>query len=155
MSEATVTVYRAPGRSAAYNDHDDDDDDDDVVDIDDDDGGNDTTKDVDPLIREVLEGWDKSGTVGSYTEYQYREYTDKRIWLVEETTELTFTLEAPNSQKLYTHVQMKNGDYGILVKMNDIKFHFDNRDANPELKMDTFVLDGIKVSVRGSMYDDH
>jgi hypothetical protein len=111
----------------------------------------DEADDTDPLIKEVLEGYEESGTADIYTEYQYREQTDKKIWLVKETTEIVFTVTAPAGKKLYTHVNMKNGEYAVAVKVKDIKFTFEN---NGELKMDAFTLDGIKVTVSGSMYDD-
>jgi hypothetical protein len=104
------------------------------------------------LLKEVLEGYKDSGTYDdSYLEYGYREQTNKEIYEVEETTEVTFKLGVPNSQKMYTHVNMKNGDYAILTKVGKIEFESEN---NPKLEMEAFNLDGIKVTVSGSMYDD-
>jgi hypothetical protein len=41
-----------------------------------------------------------------------------------------------------------------LERVGEIEFHFENEDSNPELTMAAFILDGIKVAVIGSMYDD-
>jgi hypothetical protein len=104
-----------------------------------------------PLIKETLEGYEESGTAESWEIYRYREQTYQEIWLVKERTELEFTLAAPGTQKLYTHVQMKNGEYGIRAMSEEIKFEFEN---NEELTIPSVILDGIKVTVMGSMYDD-
>jgi hypothetical protein len=109
---------------------------------------------IDGLFKEVLEGYRESGTQGSYDLYKYRERTEQVIYLVEEITEIVFTVAVPDGSKMYTHVNMKNGDYALAAKVAEIQFEFDDFDANPLMKMDAFTLDGIKVSVRGSMYDD-
>jgi hypothetical protein len=123
-------------------------------------GGN-----IDPLLREVLEGYEESGTGYTYEEYLYREYTNKQIYLVEETTVLTYKIGKPasadKSQNLYTHVNMKNGNYAVMAKVGKIEFDFEDYleidnayKANSVLSMEAFNLDGIRVTVRGSIHDD-
>ena len=118
---------------------------------------------INPLFKEVLEGYAESKTDDSYEHFMYREQTDKRIWLVKEETVITFTLAVPVNQKMYTHVNMKNGDYAIMAKVGKIEFDFKEylnlEDPNDYiydtvLTMEAFNLDGIKVTVSGSMYDD-
>jgi hypothetical protein len=120
-------------------------------------------EEVHPLLREVLEGWDKSDTEDSYRNFQYREYTDKEIYYVKEKTVLLFKVGVPEGKKLYTHVNMPNGNYAVQTKVKDIKFNFDSYlelkpgdlgTHNGEQTMSGFTMDGIPVSVRGSMYDD-
>jgi len=105
------------------------------------------------LLREVLEGYRESETYGSFTDYKYREQTNKQLYLVEETTIIQFTVGIPigDSRNLYTHVNMKNGEYLLLARVDAIKYKFEH---NNELEMGEFNLDGIKVTVSGSMYDD-
>jgi hypothetical protein len=125
---------------------------------------------VDDLYKEVMEGYKESWTEDSYKAYKYLERTDKTvsgqdIWLVEETTVVYFKVGIPPElhQKLYTHVNMKNGDYAILTKVGKIEFDFEEYlnladsgeyEHDSVLTMDAFNLDGIKVTVSGSMYDD-
>ena len=108
---------------------------------------------TDELFKEVMEGYLESETVDSAEYFKYREQTDKKIWLVKEETVIEFTVGIPpgDSRNLYTHVNMKNGEYLILAKVDAIKFEFEH---NKELTMGEFNLDGIKVTVSGSMYDD-
>jgi hypothetical protein len=108
---------------------------------------------INPLLREVLEGYAESDTESSYAEFLYREYTSKDIWLVKETTEILFMVAAPEGKKLYTYVNMKNGEYGIRARAEGIELRFGGPSA-PVLSLPAFVLDGVKVTVRGSMYDD-
>jgi len=115
------------------------------------------------LLREVLEGYKESETYDGFTGYKYREQTNKQLYLVKETTEIIFTLGIPpgDSRNLYTHVNMKNGEYLVLARVDKIKLDFDSylgipytSAHNGELEMGEFNLDGIKVTVSGSMYDD-
>jgi hypothetical protein len=62
---------------------------------------------------------------------------------------------------MYTHVNMKNGEYAVLVKAGEMTFNFEDyleiASKYPQdsvLKMGGFNLDGLKVTVSGSMYDD-
>ena len=66
-------------------------------------------------------------------------------------TIIEFKVAVPDGKRMYTHVNMKNGDYSVLTKIGAIKYQFEN---NPPLEMGAFNLDGITVTVSGSMYDD-
>jgi hypothetical protein len=114
------------------------------------------------LLREVLEGYKASDTWESFNSYIYREQTNKQIWLVEETTVIEFLLRVPDDKKMYTHVNMRNGNYLVRARIYDIQLDFtpyldvssSGSGSKNELRMDTFVLDAINVAVIGSMYDD-
>ncbi len=105
-----------------------------------------------PLICEVLEGYYESGTADSYNTYKYREYVStvdatgnsQSLYKVTETTTITFTIQAPS--KTYTFVNMKNGDYNINVTCLGF--------SSTGLNIIPANLDGIKVTVAGSRYDD-
>ena len=121
------------------------------------DWADDTAKAIDPLFKEVLEGYAESKTAESYETYKYREQTDQVIYRVEEETVVEFTVGIPpekSHQNLYTHVNMKNGEYLVLTRVNEIEFEFDHYESNGLMKVAAFNLDGIKVTVSGSMYDD-
>ena len=118
---------------------------------------------IDPLLKGVLEGYGESATAGSYEYYRYREYTNQVIYEVKETTVIDFTISVPDGQKMYTHVNMKNGDYAVLAKVGKIEFDFggylnlegpDGYGDDTVLPLEAFTLDGIKITVSGSMYDD-
>ena len=108
---------------------------------------------VDSLLCEVMEGYSESMSIDSWSVYKYRERTDKVIYLVEEETVITFTLEPPGNN-MYTHVNMPNGEYAIRVWAEQFVF------SGPiEKRADLSVsgsgnLDGINITVRGSIYDD-
>jgi hypothetical protein len=122
---------------------------------------------VDDLYKEVMEGYEESHTKDSHELYKYMERTDNTvsgqdIWLVEEKTEIYFRLEVPSgdNRNLYTHVNMKNGEYAVLARVHEIEFDFKDYlgigrySEDSVLKLKEFNLDGIKVTVSGSMYDD-
>jgi len=100
-----------------------------------------------------MEGYDASRTGDSWTRLLYRERTKKDIYLVEEETVITFTL-APPSGRMYTHVNMPNGDYAIRVWAEAFTFRGpDEKPANLTVP-GSGNFDGIRVTVRGSIYDD-
>ncbi len=115
---------------------------------------------VDNLLSEVMEGYAGSMTGDSWDEFRYRERTDKAIYLVEEETVITFKLAPQAGIKLYTDVGMPNGDY--VIKVWQEPFSLDMADADTARVDDKLdftkdkptVFDGLKVTVRGSMYDD-
>jgi len=127
---------------------------------------------VDGLLKEVMEGYEESlAGKDSFEWYRYREFNYdfnkkkvKEIWKVEETTVITFPVEVPNKQKIYTDVRMKNGDYRVQAAVDKIEIDFEDyidyknciceEGHNTKLVMDAFTLEGIIVTVQGSMYDD-
>ena len=119
---------------------------------------------IDGLIKEVLEGYKESGTEEHYEDARiYREQTDKKLFLVKETTVIEFTLAIPEGKNVYTHVNMKNGEYAININIMDIEF--DIKDylelesgkayhQSSVMKIPKFTLDRLIITVSGSMYDD-
>jgi len=112
------------------------------------------TGNVDVLMTEVMEGYDASLTDYSRTEYKYQERTDKAIYLVEEETVITFSLAPPIGVRMYSHVNMPNGDYRIRVWAEPFFFTGPyEKKANLSFRNSGY-FDGLVVTVRGSMYDD-
>jgi hypothetical protein len=106
------------------------------------------------LIKEILEGYKESETEYVYEEYLYREQTNKKIYRITEETVITFTIAVPRG-KMYTHVNMANGDYTVVARVGRMEFEFDYAPHNRgKLIMQGFNLDGMSVNVRGSMHDD-
>ena len=118
-----------------------------------------TTKDrtggtVDALLAQVMEGYSESGTSESNVAYKYQERTDKKIYLVVEETVITFKLAPTTAGRIYTDVNMPNGDYRVRVWQE--KFDFVGpyeKKANLTMQ-NSGNFDGLVVTVRGSMYDD-
>jgi len=112
------------------------------------------TGNIDALFAEVMEGYTESLSNGSWLDNKYRERTDKDVYLVEEETVITFTLTPPSGTNMYTNVNMPNGDYTIRVWAEQFEF------VGPSVKKASLSMqnsgffDGLKTTVRGSMYDD-
>lgn len=102
------------------------------------------------LFREILEGWNESGTLDSYTNYKYREFvsdSNAPIYKVTETTILTFEVNKDN-KKLYTDYDMPEGNnYWMQASFNDFTY------KGMYIK-GTGVLDNINISVVDSAYND-
>lgn len=105
----------------------------------------------------VLEGYQESGTLGSNTNYQYREYVkdgEKKMYRITETTKVTIRIN-PNNIPVYTHANMQNGNYYIKAWLKDMPL---SKGKHTYSKLGTLqgvdVLDKIDVTVIGSMFDD-
>lgn len=90
-------------------------------------------------------------SIDSHRSYQLHKQLYGLAYLLEETTFITFTVAPPSEQRLYTHVNMPNGDYSIKAYVEEFDFSFDNVNTAEMRRMD---LDNITVTVSGSMYDD-
>ncbi|GHU50687.1 hypothetical protein AGMMS49975_02220 [Clostridia bacterium] len=108
---------------------------------------------TDERFKPVLEGYSQSSSGDSKTNYKYVEFVNnaEKVYKITETTTVTITVN-PDNQKVYTHAQMKNGGYGVRA-------YIDSVDLAPLTygQLGTLArvnLDGIAVSVVGSMYDD-
>jgi len=120
---------------------------------------------TDPKFQAVLEGYTKSGTKNSRTNYRYTEYVheNEKIFKVVETTTVTIIIN-PNNKKLYTHMMMKNGNYYVRALTTDINLAFNSEDEEYQLKnlrnadasgkLFGYVLDIIDIKVIGSINDD-
>ena len=113
---------------------------------------------VDKLLTEVMEGYPASKSADKSTDFGYQERTDKAIYLVEEETVITFRLAPPTKTKLYTHVNMPNGNYKIRIWSEPFSFEVPS-EKEPDKKdhldiTTTNTMDTLTITVRGSMYDD-
>lgn len=105
----------------------------------------------------VLEGYAESSTLGSKTNYQYREYVDKgqkKMYELTETTTVTIEIN-PDNLPVYTHANMQDGKYYVKAWIENAAL---NRGGHTYKKLGTLqgidVLDQIEVTVVGSMFDD-
>jgi hypothetical protein len=109
-----------------------------------------------PFLKEIMEGYSQSGTHGSKDNYKYAEYVKngQRMYKITEKTTVTIKVN-PTNRKVYTHVQMGNGDYTVKAWFDDIALSSIAREYK---KLGTLkgvsTLDEITVTVKGSMYDD-
>ena len=107
-------------------------------------------------FKEILEGYEESGTLGSLNNYKYREYIKdgQSMFKITEKTTVTITIN-PDNKKLYTYINMPDGKYTVSAWIGDIKLG----DMNNEYKKigtlkGIYPLDRIEVTVKGSLYDD-
>ncbi|NLB54826.1 MAG: hypothetical protein GX811_03510, partial [Lentisphaerae bacterium] len=115
-----------------------------------------TDGDTHQYWREILEGYDESGTGSSNYNYKYREYIKdgKNMYKITEKTTVTIEIN-PGNRKIYTHVHMPDGKYTVKAWIEDIDLTKINHEYKKlgVLKGIT-TLDEIEVSVKGSMYED-
>ncbi|MCL2146802.1 MAG: hypothetical protein FWH52_03245, partial [Synergistaceae bacterium] len=112
---------------------------------------------------------EESDTKDSSTEYKYVEFVKagQRLYKISEKTTVTFTLN-PTNMKVYTHAQMKNGDYIISIGIADVdvasltEYGLPAQEGVASPRGLSVVagtgpympLDIIETQVVGSMYDD-
>lgn len=113
---------------------------------------------TDKRFKSVLEGYSESGTASSRSNYRYTEYVKKdvHIYKITETTTVTITVN-PNNERLYTHAQMKDGNYSVYAYIDNINLNALSseqlRNLNGTLN-GIEVLDKIDINVVGSIYED-
>ena len=119
-----------------------------------------TESGTDPRLMRVLEGYDESGTQDSKNNYKYIEYVhnDETIYKITETTTVTITVN-PDNSRVYTHPQMKNGDYSVRAYFADVRLNsLSSLSYSGYLASETLYgvkeLDRIDIKVVGSIYDD-
>ncbi|HOM03211.1 MAG TPA: hypothetical protein PLH43_10330 [Acetivibrio sp.] len=103
-----------------------------------------------------MEGYSLSGSLDSYNKYKYREYVaGGEVYEITETTKVTIVVNKDNKM-FYTHPKMPDGEYYVRVKLSPINLskitNVEYKSINDSLK--EVILDGIKVTVKGSIYDD-
>ncbi|OPZ89484.1 MAG: hypothetical protein BWY74_02711 [Firmicutes bacterium ADurb.Bin419] len=107
-------------------------------------------------LKEILEGYEESGTIGSKNNYKYREYIKdgQNLYKITERTTVSIQINLENI-KVYTHVHMPDGKYMVAAWIGDIPL---SATGNEYKKLGTikgiYPLDTIEVTVKGSMYDD-
>ena len=115
---------------------------------------------ADARYRRVLEGYTESGTRSSMTNYKYIEFVDEdaMVYLITETTTVRITVN-PDNQRVYTHPQMRNGDYSVRASFANTNLNtLSSLHYNSTIRAMTLTgagnLDSIGIRVVGSMYDD-
>jgi hypothetical protein len=107
-------------------------------------------------FKEILEGYEESGTIGSLNNYKYREYIKdgQSMFKITERTTVTIKIN-PDNKKLYTYINMPDGKYTVTAWLGDVQLDSMN---NEYKKLGTlkgiYPLDRIEVTVNGSLYDD-
>ena len=116
---------------------------------------------TDERFKKVLEGYSESKTNNSSSTYKYNELVKdgQHVYEITETTVVRIKVN-PDNKKVYTHAQMKNGDYKITVYIanvfmdeNEIKDSVTNGRLGGET-LRWVELDAMELKVVGSMYDD-
>ena len=76
---------------------------------------------TDARLKRFLEGYEESDTARSSRDYKYNELVKKGQTIYEITEKTTVTIKVnPDNKKVYTHAQMKNGDYKIRVYIDNV-----------------------------------
>ena len=115
---------------------------------------------TDARLKRVLEGYEESGTRASMDRYKYIEFVDEdaTVYKITETTTVKITVN-PDNQRVYTHPQLRNGDYTVRVSFASIDLGSlsslaGNRAISTMRLLGVNNLDSINIRVVGSMYDD-
>ena len=114
---------------------------------------------TDARLKRFLEGYEESDTARSSRDYKYNELIKKgqTIYEITETTTVEIKVN-PDDKKVYTHAQMKNGDYKIRVYIDNVYMKEIMDDVtNGRLgswELGELTLDEMEIKVVGSMYDD-
>ena len=107
-------------------------------------------------LKEILEGYDESGTIGSKNNYKYREYIKdgQDLYKIIEKTTVTIKVN-PENLKVYTNIDMPDGKYRVAAWIGDIALS-DSTNAYKGLGTlkGIYNLDVIEVTVNGTLYDD-
>jgi len=107
-------------------------------------------------LKEILEGYEESGTVGSKDKYKYREYIKdgQNLYKITEKTAVTIKIN-PDNTKVYTYINMPDGKYRIAAWIGDVKLS-DTNNAYKSLGVikGIYNFDVIEVEVNGTIYDD-
>jgi len=107
-------------------------------------------------LKEILEGYEESGTVASKDKYKYREYIKdgQNLYKITEKTTVTIKIN-PDNRNMYTYINMPDGKYRIAAWIGDIKLS-DTSNAYKTLGAikGIYNFDVIEVEVNGTLYDD-
>ncbi|WP_232101760.1 hypothetical protein [Paenibacillus sp. URB8-2] len=106
--------------------------------------------------KNILEGYSQSSTKGSFDSFKYREFVKdgQHMYKITETTTVSIIVN-PNNTPLYTDARMADGNYYVKAWLTDVEL---SSSSNAYRKLGKLVgvkpLDEIRVTVKGSMYDD-
>lgn len=108
-------------------------------------------------FKEILEGYAESNTQSSKDNFKYREYVKdgQSIYKVIEETTITITVNQ-NNDNIVTQGGMKDGNYYMTAWIEPTDISSITNVPNMKIKgsAETANLDEIKITVKGSMYDD-
>ncbi|MBT2293175.1 hypothetical protein J7E73_29520 [Paenibacillus albidus] len=106
--------------------------------------------------KKVMEGYSQSSTAGSNSKFEYKEFVKdgQLMYEITEQTKVTIVINPKNSY-LYTHANMGDGQYTIRVSIGDVDLSKSKLAYNVLQPLRGIAaLDGMTVTVKGSMYDD-
>jgi len=119
-----------------------------------------TESGTDPRLKRALEGYEESGTRASMDRYKYIEFVEggESVYQITETTTVTITVN-PGNQRVYTHPQLRNGDYTVRASFANINLGTlgslgHNGGIGAMRLLGVSNLDSINIRVVGSLYDD-
>ncbi|UQZ35422.1 hypothetical protein C2I18_18980 [Paenibacillus sp. PK3_47] len=106
--------------------------------------------------KNILEGYSQSSTKGSSDVFKYREFVKdgQRMYKITEKTTVSIAVN-PGNTPIYTDARMPDGNYYVKAWIADVEL---SSSTNAYRTLGKLVgvkpLDEIRVSVKGSMYDD-
>ncbi|KAA9005445.1 hypothetical protein F4V43_08230 [Paenibacillus spiritus] len=106
--------------------------------------------------RNIMEGYAESSTKGSFDAFKYREFVKdgQHMYRITEKTTVSIRVN-PNNTPVYTDARMADGSYYVRAWIADTEL---SDSSNAYKKLGKLVgvkpLDEIRISVKGSMYDD-
>lgn len=106
--------------------------------------------------KNILEGYSQSSTKGSNDTFKYREFVKdgQRMYKITEKTNVSIIVN-PGNSPIYTDARMSDGNYYVKAWIADVELSSSTNAYRTLGKlMGVKPLDEIRVSVKGSMYDD-
>ena len=107
-------------------------------------------------FRRNMEGYTGSGTSENRYTYKYAEFVERnvKIYEVKEKTTVTITIN-PDNNRVYTHPQMKNGQYYIRAYIGEVDLYAPTYGQLSNINKDggRFTLDDLEIDVIGSRTD--
>lgn len=103
-----------------------------------------------------MEGYSESNSKSSFDKYKYREFVkpEQHMYQITETTTVTIQVN-PENQPVYTDARMADGAYYVKAWIKDVELPESKHAFSKAGKLVGIKpLDEIKITVRGSMYDD-
>lgn len=108
------------------------------------------------FLKEILEGYQESGTFESSEKYKYRECIKEgqKIFRVTEKTTISIKIN-PDNRNVYTYINMPDGKYTVAAWIGDIPLsNSDNAYKSLGTLKGIYNFDKIEVTVNGTFYDD-
>ncbi|MCL6605144.1 MAG: hypothetical protein K6T94_19960 [Paenibacillus sp.] len=106
--------------------------------------------------KNILEGYSQSSTKGSNDSFKYREFVKggQHMYKITEKTTVSIIVN-PNNTPIYTDARMSDGNYYVKAWISDVELSSSTNAYRTLGKLlGVKPLDEIRVSVKGTMYDD-